>query len=57
VPIFTNLGGTNVDWIVWSTVLSSAAKVTDWWVDDSWDIIRSRKLQSFQPRLKGTTSE
>jgi len=57
VPVFTGLGGVNVDWIVWSTVLHSAAKVTDWWVDDSWDIIRSRKLASFQPRLKGTTSE
>lgn len=57
VPIFTGLGGVNVDWIVWSSAANAAGKVTDWWVDDSWDIIRSRKLKAVQARTVGTTSE
>lgn len=54
VGIFAGLGGTNVDWIVWSSTGGTAAKVTDWWIDDSWDIVRSRKLPATS-RVKGTT--
>lgn len=55
VPIFSNLGGSNVDWIVWSRVNQSAAKVTNYFVDESWDIIRSRKIKG-TVRTTGTTS-
>lgn len=55
VPIFANLGGTNVDWIVWSRVAQLAGRVDNWWVDESWDIIRSRKLKA-AVRDTGTTS-
>lgn len=54
-PIFANLGGANVDWIVWSRVNHSATRVQNWWVDDSWDIVRSRKLKR-TTRDTGTTS-
>jgi hypothetical protein len=35
-------------WVVWSTVDATHRPVTDYWVDDEWDTIRSRGL-------KGTT--
>lgn len=54
-PIFSNLGGINVDWIVWSRMMGQATRVENWWVDDSWDIIRSRKLKR-TTRDTGTTS-
>jgi hypothetical protein len=53
-PIFAGLGGANVDWIVWSRVAQAATKVQNWWVDDSWDVIRSRKLAA-TARTTGTT--
>lgn len=55
VPIFAGLGGTNVDWIVWSRVAHAATKVQNYFVDESWDIIRRRKLKS-TARTTGTTS-
>lgn len=55
VPIFANLGGTNVDWIVWSRVASAATRVENYFVDESWDIIRRRKLKS-TARTTGTTA-
>jgi hypothetical protein len=45
VPIFANLGGTNVDWIVWSTTGDKATKVTNAYVDDEWDTQRRRGLR------------
>lgn len=54
--IFTNLGGADVDWCVYSPTTDTAMPVTNWWVDDEWDIIRSRGLRS-TGRLEGTTSE
>jgi hypothetical protein len=53
-PVFAGLGGINVDWIVWSRVAQAATKVQNWWVDDSWDVIRSRKI-SATARTTGTT--
>lgn len=41
---FTNLGGINVDWQVYSPTEGQARKVTDYWCDNSWDIVRSRKI-------------
>jgi hypothetical protein len=55
-PIFEGLGGTDVDWCVWSRKNQSMASVTNWWVDNEWDIIRSRGLRP-DARTVGTTSE
>jgi hypothetical protein len=32
--------------VVWSRKKASAAQVTDWWVDNEWDTIRSRGLKA-----------
>jgi hypothetical protein len=53
--VFANLGGANVDWIIWSTMDNKAVQVTDWYVDDEWDTQRRRGLRSTQ-RKAGTTS-
>jgi hypothetical protein len=56
VPILTGLGGTNVDWGVWSQKNQTFHKATHWWVDDEWDTIRSRGLRATM-RSQGTTNE
>lgn len=38
------LGGVNVDWSLWSPTTQQHTRIDHTWVDDSWDIIRSRKL-------------
>jgi hypothetical protein len=53
--IFADLGGINVDWIVWSPTNNSATKVTNWFVDDEWDVVRSRSAKP-TTRTAGTTS-
>lgn len=55
-PIFQNLGGSDVDWSVYSRADDQARPVTNWYVDDEWDIVRSRGLRS-NSRVAGTTSE
>lgn len=55
VPIFAGLGGSNVDWGVWSRVGSSFTRAENYFVDESWDIVRRRKLKS-TTRTTGTTS-
>jgi hypothetical protein len=55
VPIFAGLGGLDVDWVVWSRVDRVARKVSDWWVDDSWDTQRRRGRRA-TARTTGTTS-
>lgn len=55
VSIFAGLGGVDVDWIVWSQRDRQAVKVTNWWVDDEWDVQRSRGLRP-TARDTGTTS-
>lgn len=55
-PILQDLGGLDVDWCVYSRVDDEARAVTDWWVDDEWDTIRSRGLRA-TTRLTGVTSE
>lgn len=54
VPLFAGLGGLNVDWIVWSDRDKAAHKVTDWWIDDQWDTVRSRGYRA-SSRMVGTT--
>lgn len=54
VPIFANLGGANVDWGVWSQAGSAFHKATHWFVDDAWDIQRSRGIKA-TARDTGTT--
>lgn len=54
VPIFAGLGGVDVDWVVWSRADREARKVTDYWIDDEWDVVRSRGMER-TARTTGTT--
>lgn len=56
VPIFTALGGVDVDWCVYSRTNNAAYPVTDWWIDNEWDTVRSRGLRA-SSRQQGSTSE
>lgn len=53
---FQQLGGPDVDWAVYSRKDDRAYPVTNWWVDNEWDVMRSRGSVSTQ-RTLGTTSE
>lgn len=48
---FADLGGTNVDWNVYSTRDQHGYQVTDAWVDDEWDIQRRR---GYRPTTRQT---
>lgn len=48
------LGGVNVDWSLWSPTTQTATRINHAWVDDSWDVIRSRKLAAVAPRKTWT---
>jgi hypothetical protein len=54
--VFADLGGPDVDWCVFSRRDGAAKSVTGWWVDDEWDVIRSRGLRS-TARTEGALSE
>lgn len=54
--VFSDLGGVDVDWCVWSRTNAIAYPITNWWVDDEWDVIRSRGLRS-TTRTQGTVSD
>ena len=54
--IFANLGGADVDWVVYSRRDDVARPVSGWWVDDEWDTVRSRGLRP-TTRLEGSLSE
>jgi hypothetical protein len=56
VNLFTGLGGPDVDWCVYSRVTDAARSVTNWWVDNEWDVQRSRGLTGTS-RTLGTTTE
>lgn len=43
---FASLGGADVDWCVYSSSDAAAKPVTNAWVDDEWDTMRSRGLRS-----------
>lgn len=55
VSTFAGLGGADVDWIVWSQKDATGRAVSNYWVDDEWDTVRSRGLRS-TTRTSGTTS-
>ena len=55
-PILADLGGVDVDWSVFSRVDGVARPVSNWWVDDAWDVQRSRGLAP-TVRTTGTVSE
>lgn len=54
--VLKDLGGPDVDWVVWSRKDQQARPVTNWYVDDEWDTVRSRGLRP-TTRVTGTTSE
>lgn len=56
VPIFTALGGIDIDWCVFSRRDNQPKSVSNWWVDDSWDTQRRRGLAP-SARLEGAVSE
>jgi hypothetical protein len=55
-PILEQLGGPDVDWVVYSRTDDVARPVTNWFVDDEWDTVRSRGLRA-TTRQEGSTSE
>jgi hypothetical protein len=55
-PIFENLGGAGVDWSIFSRADNAIRSVKNWWVDNEWDVMRSRGMRGTD-RLTGTTSE
>jgi len=44
-PLLRALGGANVQWGVWSRMDSAFYETQTAWVDDEWDIMRSRGLE------------
>lgn len=39
------LGGLNVDWSVYSPTNNTNTRISNVWVDNSWDVVRSRKVR------------
>jgi len=54
--VLEDIGGINVDWCVWSRMDKKAYSVTDFWVDNEWDVQRRRGLKP-TGRITGTTNE
>lgn len=54
-PILAGLGGPDVDWVVFSKSDGVARPVTNYWVDDEWDTIRSRGLTPTTRQVATTT--
>jgi hypothetical protein len=50
---FSNIGGIDVDWQVYSPTDGIGRNVTNAWVDDEWDTIRSRGLRPSSRLLVG----
>lgn len=40
---FAGLGGVNVDWSLYSPTKGTNTRISNIWVDNSWDVVRSRK--------------
>jgi hypothetical protein len=51
-----NLGGVDVDWVIFSPTTNTYTKVKNYWVDDEWDVQRRRGYRA-TARLTGTTDE
>jgi hypothetical protein len=49
-PALAGLGGLNVDWSIYSPTRQAHDAIKHAWVDDSWDIVRSRKMPQLNPR-------
>lgn len=56
VPIFTGLGGIDVDWVVFSRRDNTSRPITNWFIDNSWDTQRRRGTKP-TGRMVGTTTE
>jgi hypothetical protein len=54
-PILSGLGGVDIDWVVYSRMDRTRRTVTNWYVDDEWDVQRRRGLKP-TTRTAGTTS-
>jgi len=52
---FSGLGGADVDWCVFSRLDNTYRKVTNVWVDNEWDTVRSRGMRS-DARVAASTS-
>jgi hypothetical protein len=48
------IGGPDVDWQLYSPTRGAFSKITDVWVDDEWDTIRSRGLRATTRSRKAT---
>lgn len=56
VPKLTGLGGVDMDWSVYSKVDDTSRPVSNWFVDNEWDIQRRRGFRGTD-RITGTTTE
>lgn len=54
--LLQDAGGVDIDWSVWSRRDLAARKVTNWWVDNEWDTVRSRGMRG-TARTVGTSGE
>lgn len=53
---FAALGGVDVSWNIWSPTDHVGREVTNAWVDDEWDTVRSRGLRATTRLLAATGS-
>lgn len=53
-PLLAGLGGLNVDWSLWSPTTQTHTRINHAWCDNSWDIVRSRKIAATKPRVSWT---
>jgi hypothetical protein len=51
-----NVGGVDVDWSLYSPTTGGLKKITNYWIDNEWDTVRSRGLRA-TTRTAGTTGE
>lgn len=51
----SGLGGVNVQWVQYSPTTGQFHNVTNWWVDNEWDTVRSRGLKG-TARLQGSVN-
>jgi len=54
--LLADAGGADIDWVVYSRLDGDARPVSNWWVDNEWDTVRSRGLRATD-RTVGTVGE
>jgi hypothetical protein len=54
--LLADAGGADVDWVLFSRLNNAAYSVSNWWVDNEYDTVRSRGLRATD-RVLGTVSE